>query len=113
MSSVFGKVGFANSSHYIAAKHGVIGLTQSAALEYATAGIRINALCPGFVETPLLTNADIRENTDLQKYIIGLHPMKRLGTSEEIASAFIFLASDDSTFMTGTALEMDGGYLIQ
>lgn len=113
MSSIFGKVGFANSSHYVAAKHGIIGLTQSAALEYATDGIRINALCPGFVETPLLTNAGIRENTDLQRYIIGLHPVKRLGTSEEIASAFIFLASDDSTFMTGTALEMEGGYLAQ
>jgi NAD(P)-dependent dehydrogenase (short-subunit alcohol dehydrogenase family) len=81
MSSVFGKVGFANSSHFIAAKHGVIGLIQSAALEYTMEGIRINALCPGFVETPLLTNAGIRENTDPQKYIIGLHPMKRLGTS--------------------------------
>lgn len=113
MSSILGKVGFANSSHYVAAKHGIIGLTQSAALEYATEGIRINALCPGFVETPLLTHAGIGKNTELQKYIIGLHPIKRLGTSEEIAAAFIFLASDESLFMTGTALEMDGGYLAQ
>jgi len=113
MSSILGKVGFANSSHYVAAKHGIIGLTQTAALEYATEGIRINAICPGFIETPLLTNAGITKESDLQKYIIGLHPMKRLGTSEEIAAGFIFLASDESSFMTGAAIEMDGGYLSQ
>jgi len=113
MSSILGKVGFANSSHYVAAKHGIIGLTQTAALEYASEGIRINAICPGFIETPLLTNAGITENTDLQKYIIGLHPMKRLGKSEEVATGFLFLASDDSLFVTGTALEIDGGYLSQ
>lgn len=113
MSSILGKVGFATSSHYVAAKHGIIGLTQSAALEYATEGIRINAICPGFIQTPLLTNAGISENTDLQKYIMGLHPMKRLGKSEEVAAGFIFLASDDSSFITGTTLEIDGGYLAQ
>jgi NAD(P)-dependent dehydrogenase (short-subunit alcohol dehydrogenase family) len=113
MSSILGKVGFANSSHYVAAKHGMIGLTQAAALEYATEGIRINAMCPAFIETPMLTNAGISENSDIQKSIISLHPMKRLGKSEEIASAFIFLASDESSFMTGTALEVDGGYLMQ
>jgi NAD(P)-dependent dehydrogenase (short-subunit alcohol dehydrogenase family) len=113
MSSILGKVGFAMSSHYVAAKHGIIGLTQTAALEYATEGIRINAICPGFIETPLLTNAGITKDSDLQKYIIGLHPMKRLGTSEEIASGFIFLASEDSSLITGTAVEMDGGYLSQ
>jgi len=113
MSSILGKVGFAGSSHYVATKHGIIGLTQTAALEYASEGIRINALCPGFIETPLLTHAGITKNSDLQKFIIGLHPVKRLGTSEEIASGFIFLATDESSFMTGTALEMDGGYLAQ
>jgi len=113
MSSILGKVGFATSSHYVAAKHGMIGLTQTAALEYATEGIRINSICPGFIETPLLTNAGIIENSDLQKYIINLHPMKRLGKSEEIAAGFIFLASDDSSFITGTTLEIDGGYLAQ
>jgi len=113
MSSILGKVGFANSSHYVAAKHGIIGLTQTAALEYATDEIRINAICPGFIETPLLTNAGIAKDSDLQKYIIGLHPMKRLGKSEEIAAGFIFLASDESSFVTGTILEIDGGYLAQ
>jgi len=113
MSSILGKVGFAASSHYVAAKHGIIGLTQAAALEYAAEGIRINAISPGFIETPMLSNAGISENSDLQKYVISLHPMKRLGKSEEVASGFIFLASDDSSFITGTTLEIEGGYLAQ
>ena len=113
MSSILGKVGFATSSHYVAAKHGIVGLTQTAALEYAPEHIRINAICPGFIETPLLNNAGITKDSDLQKYIIGLHPMKRLGKPEEVASAFIFLASCDSSFITGATLEIDGGYLAQ
>lgn len=113
MSSILGKVGFANSCHYVAAKHGVIGLTQSAAIEYATEGIRINSICPGFIETPLLTNAGIVKNSDIHNFIINLHPVKRLGNPEEVAAGFIFLASDDSSFITGTSLEIDGGYLAQ
>lgn len=113
MSSILGKVGFANSSHYVTAKHGIIGLTQSAALEYANEGIRINAICPGFIETPMLTNAGITKNSDIQNYIIGLHAMNRLGKSEEIADGFIFLSSDDSSFMTGSTLDIEGGYLSQ
>ncbi len=113
MSSILGKVGFATSSHYVAAKHGVLGLTKAAALEYATEGIRINAICPGFIETPLLTEAGITDNTEAGKYIVSLHPMGRLGKSEEIAAGFIFLATTDSSFMTGTALEIDGGFLVR
>jgi len=114
MSSILGKVGFATASHYVAAKHGVIGLTQTAAMEYATEGIRINAICPGFIETPLLTKAGISdENKETKQLIIGLHPMKRLGTPDEVASAFIFLASDESSFVTGSTIEVDGGYLAQ
>ena len=113
MASILGKVGFATSSHYVAAKHGVIGLTQTAALEYATEGIRINAICPGFIDTPLLSNAGITDHSDIQQHIIDLHPMKRLGKDVEIANGFIFLACDDSSFMSGTAMEIDGGYLAQ
>ncbi len=113
MSSILGKVGLANSSHYVASKHGIIGLTQTAALEYAIEGIRINAICPGFIDTPLLNKLDFSHHTDVKQHIIDLHPMKRLGKSEEIASGFIFLASDDSSFVTGTTLEIDGGYLMQ
>lgn len=112
MASILGKVGFATSSHYAAAKHGVIGLTQTAALEYATEGIRINAICPGFIDTPLLTKGGINEeHKEVKQQIIEMHPMKRLGKVEEIANGFIFLASKDSSFVSGTALEIDGGYL--
>ena len=114
MASILGKVGFSNSAHYVAAKHGVIGLTQTAALEYAIEGIRINAICPGFIDTPLLTKGGISdEHKDLKQHIIDLHPMKRLGKSEEIANGFIFLACDDSSFVSGTTLEIDGGYLAE
>lgn len=111
MSSILGVVGFASSSHYSAAKHGVIGMTQTAALEYATEGIRVNAICPGFIETPLLEKGGITGQQEVLDHIVGLHPMKRLGMPEEIARGFVFLASDDSSFMTGTCVEMDGGFL--
>jgi NAD(P)-dependent dehydrogenase (short-subunit alcohol dehydrogenase family) len=113
MSSILGKVGLAESSHYVASKHGIIGLTQTAALEYAIEGIRINAICPGFVDTPLLNKLDLSHHADVKQHICDLHPMKRLGTSEEIAQGFIFLASDESSFVTGTTLEIDGGFLAQ
>jgi NAD(P)-dependent dehydrogenase (short-subunit alcohol dehydrogenase family) len=113
ISSVMGKVGIKNSSHYVAAKHGVLGITQTAALEYATDGIRINAICPGFIETPFLTKAHINQHPEVKQQIIDLHPMKRLGKPEEIAKGFIFLASDDSSFVSGTALDIDGGYLAE
>jgi NAD(P)-dependent dehydrogenase (short-subunit alcohol dehydrogenase family) len=113
MSSILGKVGFANASHYVASKHGVIGLTQAAAMEYAPMGIRINAICPGFIQTPLLTKSGIVENSEFQHAIMNLHPMKRLGVSEEVAAGFIFLASEESSFITGSSLDIDGGYLCQ
>lgn len=113
MSSILGKVGFANSAHYVAAKHGVIGLTQTAALEYAQQGIRINAICPGFIATPLLDKAGITKNTETHDFVENLHPMKRFGNSEEVAQAFMFLAGDESSFVTGITLDVDGGYLAQ
>ena len=113
MSSILGKVGFANLSHYVAAKHGIIGLTQTAALEYATQGIRINIICPAFIDTPLLSQVGIIKHESTEQHIIDLHPMKRLGKVEEIASGFIFLACDDSSFMTGSSLAIDGGYLAE
>lgn len=109
IASILGKVGFATSSHYVASKHGVIGLTQTAALEYAAEGIRVNAICPGFIDTPMLDQ--IRK--DDRQVIIDLHPMKRLGKAEEIAKGFVFLACDDSSFVSGTTLEIDGGYLAE
>lgn len=111
MSSILGKVGFESSCHYVAAKHGVIGLTQTAALEYAIEGIRINALCPGFIDTPLLVKGGISDHADVKQLIIDLHPMKPLGKADEISNGFIFLACDGSSFVSGTTLEIDGGYL--
>lgn len=113
MSSILGKVGFSSSCHYVAAKHGVIGLTQTAALEYATEGIRVNAICPGFIATPLLEKGGINSHSEVKQAIINLHPMKRFGNADEIANCFIFLASNQSSFVTGTSLEIDGGFLAQ
>lgn len=107
MASILGAVGFANSSPYVAAKHGVIGLTQTAAIEYATEGIRVNAVGPGFIRTPLL---DVLP-PDALAGIASLHPMNRLGKPEEIASLVLFLASKWASFITGSYYPADGGYL--
>ena len=82
-------------------------------MEYGTSGIRINAICPGFIDTPLLTKGGISDHAEVKQMIIDLHPMKRFGKSEEIANGFIFLASDESSFITGSTMEIDGGYLAQ
>ena len=107
MASILGAVGFAGSAGYVAAKHGVIGLTQTAAIEYATEGIRVNAVGPGFIKTPLLNALPV----DAMAGIAALHPMNRLGTSEEVAALVLFLASPESSFITGGYYPVDGGYL--
>jgi NAD(P)-dependent dehydrogenase (short-subunit alcohol dehydrogenase family) len=109
ISSILGKVGTPEASAYCAAKHGVVGLTQSAALEYGTKNIRINTIGPGYIETPLLGEMDKSQ----LKHLEGLHAMKRLGHADEVAKAFLWLASSDSSFMTGDYLAVDGGYLAQ
>jgi NAD(P)-dependent dehydrogenase (short-subunit alcohol dehydrogenase family) len=113
MASILGKVGFATAPAYVAAKHGLIGLTQTAALEYATQNIRVNAVCPGFIYTPLLEKAGMQIGSEMHMAISNLHPMKRMGTSEEVASAVIWLCSDAASFVTGHALMVDGGYTAQ
>jgi NAD(P)-dependent dehydrogenase (short-subunit alcohol dehydrogenase family) len=113
MASILGKVGFATAPAYVAAKHGLIGLTQTAALEYATRNIRVNAVCPGFIYTPLLEQAGMQVGSEMHKAISDLHPMKRMGTSEEVAGAVIWLCSDAAAFVTGHALLVDGGYTAQ
>jgi NAD(P)-dependent dehydrogenase (short-subunit alcohol dehydrogenase family) len=107
MASILGAVGFANAAGYVAAKHGVVGLTQTAAIEYATEGIRVNAVGPGFINTPLLSALP----KDALAGIAALHPMNRLGTSEEVAALVIFLASPEASFITGGYYPVDGGYL--
>lgn len=95
------------NSPYIASKHAVAGLTKTAAVEYAKAGIRINAVCPGVIETPLIK---IRENADINQ-IAAVHPIGRLGTADEVAAAVLWLASDEAAFVTGTLLSVDGGWV--
>jgi NAD(P)-dependent dehydrogenase (short-subunit alcohol dehydrogenase family) len=110
VSSILGKVGFANAPAYTAAKHGLVGLTKAAALEYASEGIRVNAVAPGFILTPMLENAGILEDEDMQQQVVNLHPVGRLGRPEEVADAIIWLASEASSFVTGHTLMVDGGY---
>lgn len=107
ISSILGAVGFAGSAGYSAAKHGVIGLTQTAALEYAAHNIRINAVGPGFIDTPLLKALD----DEMKQQIISLHPIGRLGKSEEIAELICWLSSDKASFVNGSYYPIDGGYL--
>lgn len=110
MASILGKVGFPMSSAYAAAKHGVIGLTETAACEYATQGIRVNAVGPGFIKTPLLDN---NMNEEQLKGFAAMHPMQRLGTAQEVAELVLWLASDKASFVTGAYYNVDGGYLAQ
>ena len=110
MASILGKVGAKNSPAYSAAKHGIIGLTETAALEYANKNIRINSIGPGYIITPLLTK---NLNEEAMKGLVGLHPMGRLGKPEEVAELALWLASDKASFVTGSYYNIDGGYLAQ
>ncbi len=109
-SSVLGHVGFAGSSAYVAAKHGVLGLTKSAALDYATSGIRITAVCPGFIRTPMIEGA-IGDDDEALAPLVGLEPIGRLGTPEEIANLVVWLCSDDASFVIGSSVVADGGWI--
>jgi NAD(P)-dependent dehydrogenase (short-subunit alcohol dehydrogenase family) len=110
ISSILGKVGFAQAGAYTAAKHGVIGLTKTAALEYGAKNIRVNAICPGFIKTPLL---DKSLNEEALTMIVSKHALMRLGTPEEVAHLALWLASNESTFVTGAEYLVDGGYTAQ
>ena len=109
MTSILGTVGFANSAAYVAAKHGILGLTKTAALEYAKQGIRINSVGPGFIKTPLLDSLD--EKT--RAYLSGLHAMGRMGEAQEVADLVAYLCSDQASFLTGGYYLVDGGYTAQ
>jgi len=111
MSSILGSVGFANSAGYVAAKHGVIGVTQNAAIEYSARGIRVNAVGPGFINTPLLTTAGMDDN--MKNFLAKMHPIGRLGESGEVAELVVWLCSDKASFVTGSYYPVDGGYLAQ
>lgn len=110
IASILGSAGTKFSPAYVAAKHGVVGLTKAAALEYADKKIRINSVGPGYIKTPLVENS---LDADALKALVGLHPIGRLGESEEIAELILWLASSKSSFVTGGYYPADGGYLAQ
>jgi NAD(P)-dependent dehydrogenase (short-subunit alcohol dehydrogenase family) len=109
MASILGQVGFRNSSAYVAAKHGLVGLTKNAALEHAPDRIRVNAVGPGFIKTPLIADLDAK----LLDALVGMHPIGRLGEAHEVAELVLWLASDKASFVTGAYYAVDGGYLAQ
>ena len=107
IASILGSVGFEGSAGYVAAKHAVIGMTKTAAMEYSSQGIRINAVGPGFIDTPLLDQLD----DEIKKHLVSLHPIGRLGRSNEVAELILWLGSDKASFATGSYYPIDGGYL--
>lgn len=111
-SSVAGLVGFNGLPAYVASKHGVIGLTKTAALECAQLGIRINAVCPGVIQTPMIERL-IGDNLEAKTQFTGLEPVGRFGKPEEIANAVVWMCSDEASFVTGHAMAVDGGFVAQ
>ena len=107
MASILGQVGTRGAAGYVAAKHGVLGLTQAAALEYAARGIRVNAVGPAYIDTPLLDALPAKTRAAL----VDLHPIGRLGRSEEVADLVVWLSCDQASFVTGAYYPVDGGYL--
>ena len=115
LSSILGKVGMAGAAAYCASKGGVALLTKAAALEWAPLKIRVNSLHPGFIDTPMVSNAlhQSENSNEMRELIISRHALGRLGLASEIADAVLFLAGDESSFMTGSELVVDGGYTAQ
>lgn len=108
IASILGQVGFINSAAYVAAKHGVVGLTQNAALEYSAKKLRINVVGPGFINTPLIEKNMTKEVRDA---LVSLHPIGRLGEASEVAELVLWLSSEKASFVTGSYYPIDGGYL--
>jgi NAD(P)-dependent dehydrogenase (short-subunit alcohol dehydrogenase family) len=115
ISSILGKVGMAGAAAYCASKGGVTLLTKAAALEWAPMNIRVNSVHPGFIDTPLVSNAlaDREDGNEMRVALMNAHPLGRFGVPKEIGDAIAFLASDESSFITGAELVVDGGYTAQ
>lgn len=111
-SSNAGLVGVPGRTPYVAAKHGILGMTKAATLEYAAQGIRINAVCPGIIHTPMVA-AMLEQEADAMDALMPMVPAKRLGSADEVAQAVLWLCSDASSFVMGHALAVDGAYTVQ
>jgi len=111
-ASIAGLVGFPNIPAYVASKHGIIGLTKNAALEYAKLGIRANAVCPGVIKTPMIDRFT-GKSKEVEKQFETMEPVGRLGQPEEVAEAVVWLCSEASSFITGDAIPVDGGWVAQ
>jgi len=111
VASVLGRAGYESAPAYVAAKHGVVGLTRATAQEQADRGVRVNAVCPGFIDTPMLDEVGVTADESVQEHVKGLHPMDRFGDPREVADAIVWLCSSEASYVTGTALPVDGGYL--
>jgi len=111
-SSIAGLTGLAGNPGYVASKHGVLGLTRMAALENAKTGIRVNAICPAAIATPMVKGL-LEKNPAMEPFVVGMQPMGRLGQPEEVADAVVWLCSDESSFITGHPLPLDGGMMAQ
>jgi len=109
MASILGSVGTPHSAAYVAAKHGVVGLTKTTALEYAQKGVRVNSVGPGYIETPLLDQL----NDEQKQQLVQAHPIGRLGKPEEVANLVVWLCSEEASFVTGSYYLVDGGYTAQ
>lgn len=109
-SSIAGLVGFERLPAYVASKHGVVGLTRAAALENARRGIRINAVCPGVIQTPMIDRVLTRD-PDMRRWLVDNEPIGRMGTPEEIAAAVLWLCTPGGAFVTGQAIAVDGGWV--
>lgn len=110
VASILGAVGTKNAPAYIAAKHGVVGLTKAAALEYAEHKVRVNAVGPGYITTPLVSES---MDAEAMNALVDLHPLGRLGEATEVAEMILWLSTDKSSFVTGSYYPVDGGYLAQ